>query len=63
MSHSLKQLYKDLMETVVTCKYCGGKALYGNLTWLNGKYMCPECYKAERAAEDKRLEQERQSTE
>lgn len=63
MNKILKQLHKDLMEQEVTCKYCGSKTLYGDLTWLNGKCMCPECYKAERAAEDKRLEQERQSTE
>ena len=63
MNKSLKQLYKDLMEQEVTCKYCGSKTLYGDLTWLNGKCMCPECYKAEREAEDRRSGQERQDTE
>lgn len=42
------------MEQEVTCKYCGGKTLYGDLTWLNGKCMCPMCYQAERDLEDKR---------
>ena len=54
MNKILKQLHKDLMEQEVTCKYCGGKTLYGDLTWLNGKCMCPECYRVERDLEDKR---------
>lgn len=54
MNKILKQLHKDLMEEEVTCKYCGGKTLYGDLTWLNGKCMCPECYRVERDLEDKR---------
>lgn len=54
MNKTLKQLHKDLMEQEVTCKYCGGKTLYGDLTWLNGKCMCPECYRVERDLEDKR---------
>ena len=53
MNKILKQLHKDLMEQEVTCKYCGGKAKYGDLTWLNGKCMCPMCYQAERDLEDK----------
>ena len=39
-------------DEVVTCKYCGEKTLYGELTWLNGKCMCPTCYQKERAKED-----------
>lgn len=39
-------------EEIVTCKYCGEKTLYGELTWLNGKCMCPSCYQKERAKED-----------
>ena len=54
MNKILKQLHKDLMEQEVTCKYCGGKTIYGDLTWLNGKCMCPRCYQAERDLEDKR---------
>lgn len=34
------------------CKYCGRPTLYGELTWLNGKCMCPRCYMKERAKED-----------
>lgn len=45
----------DEMNEVVTCKYCGGKTLYGELTWLNGKCMCPACYQNERAAEDAKM--------
>ena len=45
----------DEMNEVVTCKYCGGKSLYGEMTWLNGKEMCPKCYMNERAAEDAKL--------
>ena len=42
------------MEQEVTCKYCGNTAKYGDLIWLNGKCMCPECYRVERDLEDKR---------
>jgi hypothetical protein len=42
----------DEMNQVVECKYCKRKTIYGELTWLNGKCMCPTCYMAERAKED-----------
>ena len=45
----------DEMNEVVTCKYCGGKTLYGELTWLAGKCMCPSCYQNERAKQDAEL--------
>ena len=54
MNKSMEQLHEDLMEQEVTCKYCGNTAKYGDLTWLNGKCMCPECYRVERDLEDKR---------
>ena len=43
-------------DEVVTCKYCGQPTLYGELTWLNGKCMCPICYQKERAKEDAKNE-------
>lgn len=46
----------DEMNEVVTCRYCGGKSLYGEMTWLNGKEMCPKCYMNERSAEDAKME-------
>lgn len=46
----------DEMNEVVTCRYCGGKSLYGEMMWLNGKEMCPKCYMNERAAEDAKME-------
>lgn len=46
----------DEMNEIVTCKYCKGKSLYGEMMWLNGKEMCPKCYMNERAAEDAKME-------
>ena len=40
--------FEDEMNQIVTCKYCGGKSLYGELTWLNGKCMCLQCYLKEK---------------
>lgn len=40
--------FEDEMNQTVTCKYCGGSALYGELIWLNGKCMCPQCYLKEK---------------
>ena len=37
--------FEDEMNPIVTC---GGKSLYGELTWLNGKCMCPQCYLEEK---------------
>ena len=45
----------DCMNEPVVCKYCGDTTLYGELTWLNGKCMCPQCYQAERAKEDAKI--------
>ena len=39
-------------DEIVTCKYCGNNTTYGDLTWLNGKCMCPKCYMLERGKED-----------
>lgn len=47
----------DEMNEVVTCKYCKGKSLYGEMMWLNGKEMCPKCYMNERAAEDVKMKE------
>lgn len=44
--------YEDEMNEKVVCKWCGKQTLYGELTWLNGKCMCPRCYMKERAKED-----------
>lgn len=44
--------YEDEMNEKVVCKWCGKQTLYGELTWLNGKCMCPRCYMIERAKED-----------
>lgn len=46
----------DIMDEKVTCKYCGGSTLYGEMMWLNGKCMCPKCYLQERAMEERRSE-------
>lgn len=48
---------EDILNEVVTCKYCGGKSLYGEMMWLNGKEMCPSCYMNERAAEDAKMKE------
>lgn len=45
----------DEMDELVVCKYCGGTTTFGELTWLNGKCMCPRCYMSERAKEDAKL--------
>ena len=45
----------DVMDEVVVCKYCGNTTTYGELTWLNGKCMCPRCYMNERSKEDAKL--------
>jgi hypothetical protein len=45
------------MNQIVTCKYCKGKSLYGEMMWLNGKEMCPKCYMNERAAEDAKMKE------
>ena len=42
----------DEMDEIVVCKYCGNETTYGELTWLNGKCMCPECYEKERKHQD-----------
>ena len=39
-------------ETI--CKYCGAITEYDNMIWLNGKCMCPSCYKREKEKERKR---------
>lgn len=44
--------YEDEMNEKVVCRWCGNQTLYGELTWLNGKCMCPNCYMKERAKED-----------
>ncbi|MGN0616494.1 hypothetical protein [Ruminococcus flavefaciens] len=44
--------FMEEMNRIVNCKYCGRPTLYGELTWLNGKCMCPRCYKKEREKED-----------
>lgn len=51
--------WDNFMKEIVVCKFCGRETLYGELTWLNGKCMCPRCYELERAAEDARIETER----
>ena len=42
----------DEMDEVVICKYCKSSCTYGQMIWLNGKMMCPQCYMAERAKLD-----------
>lgn len=49
----------DYMNEKVICKYCGNTTLYGEMTWLNGKCMCPKCYMKERAAEDAKQRSEK----
>ena len=49
----------NFMNEMVVCKLCGRETLYGELTWLNGKCMCPRCYEHERAAEDAKINAER----
>lgn len=44
------------MNQIVTCRYCGGSTLYGEMMWLSGKEMCPKCYMNERAAADAEME-------
>jgi formylmethanofuran dehydrogenase subunit E len=39
------------MNEVVTCKLCGGPALYGEMIWLDGRCMCPKCYQKIKAKE------------
>ena len=48
----MNNIIDDIDREIVTCKYCGMPAVYGCMTWLNGKCMCPKCYEAERAKED-----------
>ena len=33
----------DLKE-IVRCKKCGQNEYWGNMTWLNGKALCRDCY-------------------
>lgn len=47
------------MNQIVTCRYCGGSTLYGEMMWLSGKEMCPKCYMNKRAAEDAEMELKR----
>ena len=44
--------FEDEMNELVICKYCGRTTTYGELIWLNGKCLCPQCYLKERAKED-----------
>ena len=41
--------FEEKMDEVVTCKYCGKTSTYGQMTWLNGKEMCPRCYQRDLA--------------
>ena len=34
------------LETRCVCR-CGRSVLYGDMTWLNGVQMCPNCYQKE----------------
>jgi hypothetical protein len=34
------------MNEIVTCKYCGKNEYYGEMTWLNGRCECRDCYKS-----------------
>lgn len=49
--------FMEEMNQIVECKYCGKPVMYGELTWLEGKCMCPRCYQAERAKKDKEAEE------
>lgn len=49
--------FMEEMNQIVECKYCGKPVMYGELTWLEGKCMCPRCYQAERAKRDKEAEE------
>lgn len=38
----------DEMNEDVKCKYCGHTVKFGDMIWLNGKCMCPDCYQEEK---------------
>lgn len=48
--------FMEEMNQIVNCKYCGRSVLYGELIWLEGKCMCPCCYRKEREKRDKEAE-------
>lgn len=35
------------MDEIVICKWCGKSVYFGDMIWLNGKCLCPDCYKLE----------------
>lgn len=45
--------FMEEMNQIVDCKYCGKPVMWGELTWLEGKCMCPSCYKQLREQKDK----------
>ena len=49
--------YNELLEKKVICKSCGKTEWWGEMFWLNGKCMCPTCYREERAKEDQKQEE------
>ena len=51
----------DEMDEVVICKYCKSTCTYGQMIWLSGKEMCPQCYMHERRILDNKLKREQNS--
>ena len=43
-----KNFIQDELLEIKKCKYCNREVEYGDMIWLNGKCMCPTCYKREK---------------
>ena len=41
------------LEKIVECPKCHKGVKYGNMIWLNGECLCPQCYDIKRAELDK----------
>lgn len=39
--------WEKLEADLTICKYCGDYYYYDDMIWLNGKCLCPNCYKVE----------------
>lgn len=39
-------------DEIVICKKCNNHAKWGDMTWLNGECMCPECYQKKKEEEN-----------
>lgn len=46
----------DILEKIMKCPWCKEDVKYGDMIWLNGDCLCPNCYNHKRAQLDLEIE-------